>query len=51
MAALYICLYTTVLSERHVSFGYPFGKSMLQLGEAMDSDSKCLHAVLVQHFS
>jgi hypothetical protein len=36
MAALYICLYTTVLSEWHVNFGYSFGKSMLQRRRVLD---------------
>jgi hypothetical protein len=50
MAALYICLYTTVLSEWHFSFGYSIGESMLDIRRSMDPDSKCLHTLLAQHF-
>jgi hypothetical protein len=50
MAALYISLYTTVLSEWHVNFGCSYGQCtcMLQLRRAIGPDSKCLHMALVQ---
>lgn len=38
MAALYICLYTTVLSEWHVNFDFATGKKSLRPRTGMDSN-------------